>query len=118
MASGPLDGIRILEFSQIVALPFGGCIMSDLGAEVIKVEALTGDPHRNLGAVIPKEGKRFHSLNRGKRSLAVDLQQPAGREADLPPHAADRRGHDQLPSRRRQATGHRLRSAPRRTVPD
>ena len=80
MASGPLDGIRILEFSQIVALPFGGCIMSDLGADVIKVEALTGDPHRNLGAVIPKEGKRFHSLNRGKRSLAVDLQQPAGRE--------------------------------------
>ena len=80
MASGPLDGVRVLEFSQIVALPFGGCIMSDLGADVIKVESLTGDPHRSRGAVIPQQGKRFLSLNRGKRSLAVDLRQPAGRE--------------------------------------
>ncbi len=40
---GPLDGVRVLEFSQIVALPFNGAIMSDLGAEVIKVEPLTGE---------------------------------------------------------------------------
>ena len=78
MATGPLSGIRILEFSQIVSLPFGGAVLSDMGAEVIKVEAVTGDPHRNLGAVVPGEGKRFQSLNRGKRSIAVDLQTEEG----------------------------------------
>ncbi|MDP6606099.1 MAG: CoA transferase [Dehalococcoidia bacterium] len=81
MVSGPLSGVRILEFSQIVSLPFGGAVLSDLGAEVIKVEPLRGDPHRNLGAVVPNESKRFQSLNRGKRSLAVDLNTAAGREA-------------------------------------
>lgn len=75
---GPLDGVRVLEFSQIVALPFNGAIMSDLGAEVIKVEPLTGDPHRNRGAVMPNEGKRFQSLNRGKQSVAVNLRDPRG----------------------------------------
>ena len=80
MASGALHGVRILEFSQIVSLPFGGCILSDLCADVIKVEPLTGDPHRNRGAVVPQQGKRFLSLNRGKRSLALDLGRAEGRE--------------------------------------
>ena len=75
---GPLDGVRVLEFSQIVALPFNGAIMSDLGAEVIKVEPLTGDPHRNRGTVMPNEGKRFQSLNRGKKSVAVNLRDSRG----------------------------------------
>jgi len=78
MGSGPLNGVRVLEFSQIVALPFAGCVLSDLGAEVIKVEAPTGDPHRNAGAVVPGQGKRFMSLNRGKQSLAVDLRRAEG----------------------------------------
>ena len=78
MATGPLSGVRILEFSQIVSLPFGGAVLSDMGAEVIKVEAMTGDPHRNLGAVVPGEGKRFQSLNRGKRSIAIDLRTEQG----------------------------------------
>ncbi len=80
MSDGPLRGFRVLEFSVIVAAPFCGCILSDLGAEVVKVEALGGDPHRNMGAIIPGLGKRFQSLNRGKRSLAVDLSTPQGRE--------------------------------------
>jgi crotonobetainyl-CoA:carnitine CoA-transferase CaiB-like acyl-CoA transferase len=80
MSSGPLQGIRVLEFSQIVAAPFCGCILSDQGADVVKVEPLRGDPHRALGAMVPGLGKRFMSLNRGKRSLALDLQTPEGRE--------------------------------------
>ncbi len=80
MSDGPLRGFRVLEFSVIVAAPFCGCILSDLGADVVKVEALGGDPHRNMGAVIPGLGKRFQSLNRGKRSVAVDLSTPQGRE--------------------------------------
>ena len=80
-AGGPLEGIRVLEFSQLVAGPFSGCVLSDLGAEVIKVERPPGgDPHRNFGAVIPNEGKRFQAVNRGKRSILVDLQTAAGRE--------------------------------------
>ena len=79
-AGGPLEGIRVLEFSQLVAGPFSGCVLSDLGAEVIKVERPPGgDPHRNFGAVIPNEGKRFQAVNRGKRSILVDLQTEAGR---------------------------------------
>ena len=80
MSDGPLSGIRILEFSQIVAAPFCGCILADQGADVVKVEGPGGDPHRNAGAVIPGLGKRFQSLNRGKRSLVVDLHTPNGLE--------------------------------------
>ncbi|MGE4056591.1 MAG: CaiB/BaiF CoA transferase family protein [Vicinamibacterales bacterium] len=78
--SGPLTGVRVLEFSQIVAAPFCGCILSDAGADVVKVEPPRGDSHRNSGAVIPGMGKRFQSLNRGKRSLTIDLQTDEGRE--------------------------------------
>ena len=80
MDAGPLSGTRVLEFSQIVAGPFLGCVLSDLGADVVKVERPGGDFHRNWGAVVPHEGKRFQSLNRGKRSIVVDLGQERGRE--------------------------------------
>jgi formyl-CoA transferase len=78
--NGPLAGVRVLEFSQIIAGPFAGMELSDLGAEVVKIEPLEGEPRRNSGAVIPNESKYFQSLNRGKRSLTVDLTKPAGRE--------------------------------------
>ena len=79
-AGGPLEGIRVLELSQLVAGPFSGCVLSDLGAEVVKVERPPGgDPHRNYGAVVPFEGKRFQAVNRGKRSILVDLQTQQGR---------------------------------------
>ena len=79
MSTGPLRGIRVLEFSQIVAGPLAGIILSDLGADVVKVEPLEGEARRNSGAVVPNEGKYFQSLNRGKRSLTVDLARPEGR---------------------------------------
>ena len=78
--TGPLTGIRVLEFSLIVAMPFNGILLSDFGADVIKVEPLTGDPYRSSGAIVPGEGKRFQSLNRGKRSLAIDLATDDGRQ--------------------------------------
>ena len=77
--AGPLTGIRILEFSQIVAGPFAGVALSDFGADVVKVEPLEGESRRNSAAVVPNEGKYFQSLNRGKRSLTVDLSKPEGR---------------------------------------
>ncbi len=69
----------MLEFSLIVAMPFNGILLSDFGADVVKVEPLTGDPYRSAGAIVPGEGKRFQSLNRGKRSLAIDLSTARGR---------------------------------------
>lgn len=77
-AAGALAGIRVLEFSQIVAAPFGGVVLSDYGADVVKVEPLEGESYRASGAIVPGEGKRFQSLNRGKRSFAVDLQTAEG----------------------------------------
>lgn len=79
MNTGPLAGIRILEFSQIVAGPFAGVALSDFGADVVKVEPLEGESRRNSAAVVPNEGKYFQSLNRGKRSLTIDLAKPEGR---------------------------------------
>ena len=76
---GALTGVRVLEFSQIVAGPVAGVALSDFGADVIKVEPLHGESRRNSAAVVPNEGKYFQSLNRGKRSLTVDLQSSTGR---------------------------------------
>ena len=73
---GALAGIRILEFSQIVAGPYTGLVLSDFGADVVKVEPPEGESRRNSGAIVPNEGKYFQSLNRGKRSLTCDLADP------------------------------------------
>lgn len=78
-AKGALDGIRVLACTQIVAGPFAGVVLSDFGAEVIKLEPLEGEGYRTSGAVVPNEGKRFQSLNRGAKSFAVDLGTPEGR---------------------------------------
>jgi crotonobetainyl-CoA:carnitine CoA-transferase CaiB-like acyl-CoA transferase len=76
MASGPLDGIRILEFTQIIAGPFSCQNLADMGAEVIKVEPPEGEPWRLFSEFMPGESKMFQSLNRGKRSLVLELQNP------------------------------------------
>lgn len=75
---GPLHGYRVIECSQIVAGPSCGRILAELGADVIKVEPLEGDPHRSLFSVVPGEGKRFQSLNLSKKSVVINLQTPEG----------------------------------------
>jgi crotonobetainyl-CoA:carnitine CoA-transferase CaiB-like acyl-CoA transferase len=69
---GPLEGIRVVDFGQFLAGPFGPMIMADLGADVIKVEPTRGDGMR--GAVIGS----FMGCQRGKRDIAIDLKQPDG----------------------------------------
>ena len=71
---GPLDGIKVFEVSQIVAGPYCGLNLVDLGADVVKVEPPGGEGLRATGGFAPGESKGFHSLNRGKRSLVMDLQ--------------------------------------------
>jgi crotonobetainyl-CoA:carnitine CoA-transferase CaiB-like acyl-CoA transferase len=78
--SGPLAGIKILEFSEIIAAPFGGMLLADMGAEVVKVEPPVGDPWRAFQPLGLREGRGYISLNRGKRGMAVDLTTQDGRE--------------------------------------
>ena len=76
---GPLMGITVLEFSQIYAGPFAGMLLADMGADVIKVEPTWGEPWRYVEEFAPGENRSFISLNRGKRSLPLDLTTPEGR---------------------------------------
>ena len=76
-----LDGIRVVEFSQLIAAPFCGLTLLDLGAEVIKVEPRGGDPLRSFPPYLDDgEGAQFRALNRGKRGVVADLATPPGRE--------------------------------------
>ena len=77
---GPLEGVRILEFTEIIAGPFGGMLLGDMGADIIKVEPPWGEPWRFMQEFIPGESRTYISLNRGKRSLPLDLTKPEGRE--------------------------------------
>jgi crotonobetainyl-CoA:carnitine CoA-transferase CaiB-like acyl-CoA transferase len=76
--TGPLAGIRVLEFSQIVAGPVAGLNLADLGADVIKVETLRGDSHRYVATTVPGESKMYQGNNRGKRCLSLNLQDRRG----------------------------------------
>jgi CoA:oxalate CoA-transferase len=81
---GPLAGIRILDLSWILAGPFATMILGDLGAEVIKIEKPgTGDLARLNAPFIDGESATFISLNRGKKSLSLDLQTEKGKELFL-----------------------------------
>jgi len=68
----PLDGIRVLDFGNYLAGPFAAMLMADLGADVIKLEATTGDAMRPVA-------RSFCGCQRGKRSLALDLKHPEAR---------------------------------------
>ena len=73
---GPLDGVRVVEFGNLVAAPYCGMLLADLGAEVIKVEPTTGDLARAIGPFINGESAFFMAVNRGKSSLAADPKMP------------------------------------------
>ena len=85
MAGAPLAGLRVVEFARILAGPWAGQILADLGAEVIKVESPQGDDTRKWGPpfVENPDGTRdaayFHAANRGKQSVTIDFSTEAGR---------------------------------------
>jgi len=81
-AAGCLHGIRVIELGQFLSAPYGGMILSDLGAEVIKVEMPgRGDDGRRMGAAqAGGDALIFCDLNRGKKSVAVDIKSAAERE--------------------------------------
>lgn len=77
-ASGPLAGVRVLDFSEIIAAPFSTMLLADMGADVIKLEPPEGEPWRHQASFMPDESRGFMSLNRGKRGIAVDLKTVEG----------------------------------------
>ncbi len=77
---GPLEGVRVLDLTRVLAGPFCTMMMADLGAEVVKVEVPgTGDDSRGFGPF--KDGKSLYyiTINRGKKSVALDLKKEEGR---------------------------------------
>jgi crotonobetainyl-CoA:carnitine CoA-transferase CaiB-like acyl-CoA transferase len=81
--TGPMVGIRVVELGQWVAGPSAAAILGDWGAEVVKIEAPSGDPLRGVGATPGGAGvtpPQFEVDNRGKRSIALNLQTPEARE--------------------------------------
>ncbi len=83
--AAPLDGIRVIELARILAGPWAGQTLADLGADVIKVEAPEGDDTRRWGPPFLEVGGErtaayFHSANRGKRGITCDFRTPEGQE--------------------------------------
>ena len=76
----PLAGVRVVEFCHVAAGPFCGMLLSDFGAEVIKVEPPDGDAMRQWPPITEGFSENFASINRGKRSVALDLKDPVARE--------------------------------------
>jgi len=77
----PLEGVRVVEYAQYVAGPLCGVLLADLGADVVKVEPPAGDAYRYVMPVAPGVGRYFIPLNRGKRSVAIDLKTDDGRRS-------------------------------------
>ena len=83
-SKGPLEGLRVVEATTTWAGPMCGCILADFGADVVKVEDLSGEVSRRsppfLPDTTPPQSFMHATVNRNKRSLSLDLRKPAGRE--------------------------------------
>ena len=78
--SGPLSDVKIVDLTSVISGPLATAILADQGAEVIKVEALSGDTMRYAGSMRGGMASLFCNLNRNKNAIAVDLQSPQGVE--------------------------------------
>ena len=77
---GPLKGVKVLDLTSMVSGPLGAMILADQGAEVIKVEPITGELVRHMAASHNGVNPVFFSCNRGKKSIAIDLKSAEGKE--------------------------------------
>ena len=81
---GPLDGMKVIELAHVMAGPVCGLMLADMGADVIKVEKLTGDDTRRfLPPDISGESAAYMMMNRNKRGVVLDLKHPQGKAALL-----------------------------------
>jgi len=77
---GPLAGVTVLDLTSYLAGPYGCALLTDLGADVIKVEAPEGDMLRRYPSTLERESRAFVGANRGKRSIVINLKDEAGRD--------------------------------------
>ncbi|MSP02260.1 MAG: CoA transferase [Acetobacteraceae bacterium] len=83
-ATGPLAGIKVIDVTTVVLGPYASQVLGDMGADVIKIETIEGDATRYIGpSRTAGMGSYFATLNRNKRSLAIDLKKPAAMAALL-----------------------------------
>ena len=75
-----LEGVKVLDLTRVLAGPFSTMILADLGAEVFKVESFDGDEARGFGPFKNKVSGYFQNVNRGKKSIVINLKHPIGRE--------------------------------------
>ncbi len=78
---GALDGLRVLDVTQVMAGPFCTMLLADLGADVIKIEPPHGDSTRTMPGAIGTDSPSFNAVNRGKRSVVLNLKTPEGQDA-------------------------------------
>src|SRR5438093_121981 len=75
-----LDGIRVLDVTQVMAGPFCAMLLADLGADVVKVEPPAGDSTRQMPGATGNDSPSFNAVNRGKRGIVLNLKTAEGRE--------------------------------------
>jgi formyl-CoA transferase len=78
-----LDALRVLDVTQVMAGPFCAMMLADLGADVIKVEPPAGDSTREMPGAVGTDSPSFNAVNRGKRSIVLNLKNAGGRDAFL-----------------------------------
>ena len=74
----PLDNIRVLDLTRVLAGPYCTALLADLGAEIIKIEPARGDDYRSIGPFKDSESALFSLNNRGKKSIVIDLKSDEG----------------------------------------
>lgn len=72
----PLSGLKVLDFTRVLAGPFGSAMLADAGADVIKIEPFEGDDYRHMGYQVDGRSTNFEFVNRGKRSVRLNLKAP------------------------------------------
>lgn len=78
-STGPLSGVKVLDFTRVLSGPYCTALMADLGADVVKIESPQGDEYRRIGPFRDGESALFQLVNRNKRCLGLDLKSTAGR---------------------------------------
>jgi crotonobetainyl-CoA:carnitine CoA-transferase CaiB-like acyl-CoA transferase len=81
MTQSALSGLRVLDVTQVMAGPFCAMLLCDLGADVIKVEPPSGDSTRQMPGAVAGDSPSFNAVNRGKRSVVLNLKTSGGRDA-------------------------------------
>ena len=75
-----LNGIRVLDITQVMAGPYCAMLLCDMGADVIKIEAPVGDSSRRMAGAKGFDSPAFNAVNRGKRGTVIDIKTEEGRE--------------------------------------